>query len=139
MSSSEFHERLKSKDLRDFRLGTVASSDHETPLTVQLRVVHVFDVVEPKKQRKSRFDNCVADSDFEDEESDQGSCAFSLCSRGETSAEDAGEDDVMGKELSASSSGEHKESEDEFADVQGCKIGHTSQWLSHRHRSLPLA
>ena len=33
MSSSEFHERLKSKDLRDFRLGTVASSDHETPLT----------------------------------------------------------------------------------------------------------
>ena len=35
MSSSEFHERLKSKDLRDFRLGTVASSDHETPLTVQ--------------------------------------------------------------------------------------------------------
>ena len=34
MSSSEFHERLKSKDLRDFRLGTVASSDHETPLTV---------------------------------------------------------------------------------------------------------
>ena len=30
MSSSEFHERLKSKDLRDFRLGTVASSDHET-------------------------------------------------------------------------------------------------------------
>ena len=33
MSSSEFHERLKSKDLRDFRLGTVATSDHETPLT----------------------------------------------------------------------------------------------------------
>ena len=24
---------LKSKDLRDFRLGTVATSDHETPLT----------------------------------------------------------------------------------------------------------
>ena len=34
MSSSEFHEKFKSKDLRDFRLGTVASSDHETPLTV---------------------------------------------------------------------------------------------------------
>ena len=33
MSSSEFHERLKSKDLRDFRLGTVATSDHETTLT----------------------------------------------------------------------------------------------------------
>ena len=33
MSSSEFHEKLKSKNLRDFRLGTVASSDHETPLT----------------------------------------------------------------------------------------------------------
>ena len=33
MSSSEFHEKFKSKDLRDFRLGTVASSDHETPLT----------------------------------------------------------------------------------------------------------
>ena len=33
MSSSEFHEKLKSKDLRDFRLGTVATSDHETPLT----------------------------------------------------------------------------------------------------------
>ena len=36
MSSSEFHKRLKSKDLRDFRLGTVATSDHETPLTVRL-------------------------------------------------------------------------------------------------------
>ena len=34
MSSSEFHEKFKSKDLRDFRLGTVASSDHETPLTL---------------------------------------------------------------------------------------------------------
>ena len=33
MSSSEFHERLKSKALCDFRLGTVATSDHETPLT----------------------------------------------------------------------------------------------------------
>ena len=33
MSSSEFHEKFKSKDLRDFRLETVASSDHETPLT----------------------------------------------------------------------------------------------------------
>ena len=35
MSSSEFHERLKSKDLRNFRLGTVATSDHETPLTFE--------------------------------------------------------------------------------------------------------
>ena len=33
MSSSDFHKRLKSKDLRDFRLGTVVTSDHETPLT----------------------------------------------------------------------------------------------------------
>ena len=33
MSSSEFHEKLKSKPLCDFRLGTVATSDHETPLT----------------------------------------------------------------------------------------------------------
>ena len=33
MSSSEFHEKLKSKTLCDFRLGTVATSDHETPLT----------------------------------------------------------------------------------------------------------
>ena len=38
MSSSEFHERLKSKDLRDFRLGTVATSDHETPLTETIAV-----------------------------------------------------------------------------------------------------
>ena len=98
-----------------------------TDETVQLRVVHVFDVAEPKKQREPRFDNCVADSDLEDEESDQGSSARPLCSRGETSAEDAAEDDVMGKELSASSSGKHKESEVELADVQGCKIGHTSQ------------
>ena len=29
--SSEFHEKFMSKDLRDFRLGTVASNDHETP------------------------------------------------------------------------------------------------------------
>ena len=33
MSSSEFHEKLKSKSLCDFRLGTVATADHETPLT----------------------------------------------------------------------------------------------------------
>ena len=33
MSSSEFHEKLKSKSLCDFRLGTVVTSDHETPLT----------------------------------------------------------------------------------------------------------
>ena len=33
MSSSEFHERFRSNPLRDFRLGTVATSDHETPLT----------------------------------------------------------------------------------------------------------
>ena len=33
MSSSKFHEKLKSKALCDFRLGTVATSDHETPLT----------------------------------------------------------------------------------------------------------
>ena len=33
MSSSEFHEKLKSKPLCDFRLGTVATSDHETTLT----------------------------------------------------------------------------------------------------------
>ena len=33
MSSSEFHEKFKSKNLRDFRLGTVATTDHETPLT----------------------------------------------------------------------------------------------------------
>ena len=32
-SSSEFHKKFMSKDLRDFRLGTVASNDHETPLT----------------------------------------------------------------------------------------------------------
>ena len=41
MSSSEFHERLKSKDLRDFRLGTVATSDHETPLTIPLKYIDV--------------------------------------------------------------------------------------------------
>ena len=34
MSSSEFHERSRSYPLCDFRLGTVATSDHETPLTV---------------------------------------------------------------------------------------------------------
>ena len=33
MSSSEFHERFESNPLCDFRLGTVATSDHETPLT----------------------------------------------------------------------------------------------------------
>ena len=33
MSSSEVHERLRSNPLCDFRLGTVATSDHETPLT----------------------------------------------------------------------------------------------------------
>ena len=33
MSSSEFNERSRSNPLCDFRLGTVATSDHETPLT----------------------------------------------------------------------------------------------------------
>ena len=37
MSSSEFHERLRSNPLCDFRLGTVATSDHETPLTKKKR------------------------------------------------------------------------------------------------------
>ena len=30
---SAVHKKFMSKDLRDFRLGTVASNDHETPLT----------------------------------------------------------------------------------------------------------
>ena len=33
MSTSEFNERSRSNPLCDFRLGTVATSDHETPLT----------------------------------------------------------------------------------------------------------
>ena len=33
MSSSEFHERFRSNPLCDFRLGTVVTSDYETPLT----------------------------------------------------------------------------------------------------------
>ena len=33
MSSSEFHKRLRFKSLCNFRLGTVATPDHETPLT----------------------------------------------------------------------------------------------------------
>ena len=33
MFFSEVNERSRSKPLCDFRLGTVASSDHETPLT----------------------------------------------------------------------------------------------------------
>ena len=32
MSSSEFHERFESNPLCDFRLGTVVTSDYETPL-----------------------------------------------------------------------------------------------------------
>ena len=34
MFTSEFNERSRSNPLCDFRLGTVASSDHETPLTL---------------------------------------------------------------------------------------------------------
>ena len=37
MSSSEFHERFESNPLCNFRLGTVATSDHETPLTCTSR------------------------------------------------------------------------------------------------------
>ena len=33
MLTSEFNERSRSNPLCDFRLGTVATSDHETPLT----------------------------------------------------------------------------------------------------------
>ena len=35
MFTSEFNERSRSNPLCDFRLGTVATSDHETPLTEQ--------------------------------------------------------------------------------------------------------
>ena len=35
MFTSEFNERSRSNPLCDFRLGTVATSDHETPLTVE--------------------------------------------------------------------------------------------------------
>ena len=35
MFTSEFNERSRSNPLCDFRLGTVATSDHETPLTMQ--------------------------------------------------------------------------------------------------------
>ena len=34
MSTSEFNERFRSKPLCNFRLGTVVTSDYETPLTV---------------------------------------------------------------------------------------------------------
>ena len=36
MFTSEFNERSRSKPLCDFRLGTVVTSDYETPLTVSL-------------------------------------------------------------------------------------------------------
>ena len=35
MFTSEFNERSRSNPLCDFRLGTVATSDHETPLTLE--------------------------------------------------------------------------------------------------------
>ena len=35
MFTSEFNERSRSNPLCDFRLGTLVTSDHETPLTVE--------------------------------------------------------------------------------------------------------
>ena len=51
----------------------VLSFVDSTAQRIQLRVVNVFDVEEPTKEQKPRFDNAVADSDLEVEESDQGS------------------------------------------------------------------
>ena len=42
MFSSEFNERSRSNPLCDFRLGTVATSDHETPLTSSVDLRSVF-------------------------------------------------------------------------------------------------
>ena len=56
MSSSEFHEKLKSKSLCDFRLGTVATSDHETPLTWS-----VFKHVHLKTTRVSMLNRLMMD------------------------------------------------------------------------------
>ena len=47
MSSSEFHERFRSNPLCDFRLGTVATSVHETPLTERRLGMPFYGPVKP--------------------------------------------------------------------------------------------
>ena len=44
MFSSVFNERFRSNPLCDFRLGTVATSDHETPLTTSAVLDKVVDM-----------------------------------------------------------------------------------------------
>ena len=54
MFTSEFNERSRSNPLCDFRLGTVATSDHETPLT-QNRLIRVAEgVVRGLKEQLQR-------------------------------------------------------------------------------------
>ena len=60
MSSSEFHEKLKSKPLCDFRLGTVATSDHETPLTYSKSFFDVVDAYCSKHDPSLPAATCAA-------------------------------------------------------------------------------
>ena len=47
MFTSEFNERSRSNPLCDFRLGTVVTSDHETPLTIEVPLSHLVSLVHP--------------------------------------------------------------------------------------------
>ena len=55
MFTSEFNERSRSNHLCDFRLGTVATSDHETPLTIEAELIRTQSVsTMPSQQCRSR-------------------------------------------------------------------------------------
>ena len=51
MFTSEFNERFRSNPLCDFRLGTVATSDHETPLTLSAEY-HFFSDPGPRNDQR---------------------------------------------------------------------------------------
>ena len=53
MFTSEFNERSRSNPLCDFRLGTVATSDHETPLT-QHQHHYTHTPTTPKKEEEKK-------------------------------------------------------------------------------------
>ena len=55
MFFSEFNERSRSKPLCDFRLGTVATSDHETPLTLSMMILSICLISRLKKEEWSEW------------------------------------------------------------------------------------
>ena len=68
MFTSEFNERSRSNPLCDFRLGTVATSDHETPLTAKKCVERYCELANKTTQQLHKVSTpCIDDHHFKEE------------------------------------------------------------------------